>query len=188
MRAGLPSGLLAALLAGAVAAVLAGSGAAGGTGPSTESIYVDGQAYQINTNAALVFDASPGLLEHSAPFFIIGFPVAAGTTGRITLPSGYQPQNNGQPSPIPYHDHTMAGAPGLGSGTAGDYTATFRVVILQYSWAYAYSPNFVPITSVAQIPAAEAAGKLQVTDPEASDPYQTWTTTVLIRPIVTKSN
>jgi hypothetical protein len=42
----------------------------------------------------------------------------------------------------------------------------------------------VPITSVDQFAAAEAAGKLVVLDPAAPDPYQLWTTTVLIRPTV----
>ena len=33
----------------------------------TENVYVDGQTYAINTGAAVVFDASPGLLEQSSP-------------------------------------------------------------------------------------------------------------------------
>ena len=35
--------------------------------PQTENVYVDGQTYAINTGAAVVFDASPGLLEQSSP-------------------------------------------------------------------------------------------------------------------------
>jgi hypothetical protein len=80
--------------------------------PRTENVYAGGQTYQINTGAAVVFDAASGLLQHASPIYIIGFPVAAGTTGPITLPSGYQPQNNGLPSPIPYHDHVLIAAPG----------------------------------------------------------------------------
>ena len=80
--------------------------------PRTESIYAGGQTYQINTGATVVFDAAPGLLENASPIYIIGFPVSAGTTGPIRLPSGYQPQNNGLPSPIPYHDHVLIAAPG----------------------------------------------------------------------------
>jgi hypothetical protein len=151
----------------------------------TENVYVDGQTYAINTGAAVIFDASPGLLEQSSPMFLIGFTVLPGTTGPITLPSGYQPQNNGLPSPVPYHDHVLTGAPGLGtSGTAGNYGAPLQIVRMQYTLAYTYDPAFVPITSVDQIAAAEAAGKLLVINAGAPDPYQLWTTTVLVRPIV----
>lgn len=104
------------------------------------------------------------------------------------MPSGYQPQHNRlPPSPIPYHDHVLAGVPGFGtSGTAGDYNAPFRLVRMRYRWWYAYSLDFVPITSVEQIPAAEAAGWLDVINAGAPDPYQIWTSTVLIRPIISK--
>src|SRR5215207_1077281 len=175
----------------AVSVVVALSFASGAVADTrTENVYVAGQTYEINTGAAIVFDASRGLLEDATPFYIIGFPVAPGTTGPITLPSGYQPQHNGfPPSPIPYHDHVLAGAPGFGtSGTADDYNATFRVVQMRYGWAYAYSPAFVPITSVDQIPAGEAAGWLDVINAGAPDPHQIWTTTVLIRPIISKGS
>jgi hypothetical protein len=153
--------------------------------PQTENVYTDGQTYAINTRPTVVFDASPGLLAQSSPMYVIGFTVLSGTSGPITLPSGYQPQNNGLPSPVPYHDHVLTGAPGLGtSGTAGDYAAPLRLVRMQYTLAYTYDPAFVPITSVDQFAAAEAAGKLAVLDPGAPDPYQLWTTTVLVRPIV----
>jgi len=155
-------------------------------GPATETVYIQGRTAEINTAAAVIFDASLGLLDQASPIYVIEFPVAAGTTGTIALPSGYQPQHNGfPPSPIPYHDHVLASAPGLGSaGTAGRYTAPLRVVAMRYSWAYAYSPAFVPITSADQIPGAEAAGELEVISPGASDPYQLWTTTVLVRPVL----
>jgi hypothetical protein len=153
--------------------------------PQTENVDTDGHTYAINTGAAVVFDASSGLLEQSSPMYLIGFTVLPGTSGPITLPSGYQPQNNGRPSPVPYHDHVLTGAPGLGtSGTAGDYAAPLRLVRMQYTPAYTYDPAFVPITSVDQFAAAEAAGKLVVMDPGAPDPYQLWTSTILVRPIV----
>jgi hypothetical protein len=174
----------AAGLAGAPASALA-------TAPATETVYIQGDTAQINTGAAAIFDASAGLLQASAPIYIIEFPVAPGTTGPITLPSGYQPQHNGfPPSPIPYHDHVLTSAPGAetsgtaGQYTAGQYTATLRVVPMRYSWAYAYSPTFVPITSADQIPGAEAAGELEIVNPGAADPYQLWTTTVLVRPVL----
>jgi hypothetical protein len=176
-------GLFSLPLVAVVAALASVSGA--GAEPQTENVYAGGQTYAINTRASIVFDASAGLLEQSSPMYLIGFTVVPGTSGPITLPSGYQPQNNGLPSPVPYHDHILTSAPGLGaSGTAGDYAAPLRVVRMQYTSAYTYDPAFVPLTSVDQIAAAEAAGKLAVINPGASDPYQLWTSTVLIRPIV----
>jgi hypothetical protein len=170
-----PVGGLAGVPASAVAA-----------GPATETVYIQGATAEINTGAAIIFDASAGLLDQARPIYIIEFPVAAGTTGPITLPSGYQPQHNGfPPSPIPYHDHVLTSAPGLGAaGTAEEYTAPLRVVPMRYSWDYAYSPAFVPITSADQIPGAEAAGKLEIINPGAPDPYQLWTTTILVRPVL----
>jgi len=147
--------------------------------PQTENVYAGGQTYRINTGAAIVFDASQGLLQHASPIYIIGFPVAAGTTGPITLPSGYQPQNNGLPSPIPYHDHVLTAAPGQPG-----YGAPLRVVQLRYAWAHAYSPAFVPVRSYDELVAGEAAGIFDTINPGASNPYEIWTTTVLIRPIV----
>jgi hypothetical protein len=147
--------------------------------PQTESVYADGQTYQINTGAAVVFDAAQGLLQQSSPIYVIGFPVATGTTGPITLPSGYQPQNNGLPSPIPYHDHVLIAAPGR-----ADYGAPLRVVQLRYTWAYAYRPDFVPVRSYEDLVAGEAAGIFEEINPGAANPHEIWTTTVLIRPIV----
>jgi hypothetical protein len=147
--------------------------------PRTESVYANGQTYQINTGATVVFDAAPGLLQHASPIYIIGFPVSAGTTGPITLPSGYQPQNNGLPSPIPYHDHVLLAAP-----TEAGYSAPLQVVQMRYTWAYAYAIGFVPVTSYDELVAGEAAGIFEPINPDAVSSYEIWTTTVLIRPIV----
>ncbi len=75
------------------------AGAAADT--QTENVYVDGQTYAINTGAAVVFDASPGLLEHSSPMYLIGFTVLPGTTGPITLPSGTSLRTTGFPRQSP---------------------------------------------------------------------------------------
>ena len=166
-------------LAGAPSSALA-------AGPATETVYLQGHTAEINTAAAVIFDASAGLLDQASPIYIIGFPVPMGTTGPITLPSGYQPQHNGfPPSPIPYHDHVLTSAPGLGrSGTATQYTAPLRVVAMRYSRDYAYNPTFAPITSADQITSAEAAGELEPLNPGAPDPYQVWTTTILVHPVL----
>ena len=147
--------------------------------PTTESVYAGGETYEINTGAAIRVGASQSLLASASPIYIIGFPVAAGTTGPITLPSGYEPQNNGLPSPVPYHDHVLVAVPGdIG------YAAPLRVVQLRYTWAYAYSLDFVPVRSYDELVAGEAAGIFEQVNPAASNPFEVWTTTVLIRPIV----
>jgi len=174
---------LLTLVCAALAMPVAGPAAALAAGPATETVYIQGHTAEINAGAAVIFDAGRRLLDQASPIYIIEVPVAPGTSGPITLPSGYQPQHNGfPPSPIPYHDHVLTCAPG--SGTSGQYTAPLRVVPMRYSWLYAYSAGFVPITSAGQIPAAEAAGKLEVINPGAPDPYQIWTTTVLVRPVL----
>jgi len=177
---------LAAIVVAASLAAASAAGPAVAGGPATETVYIRGATAEINTGAAVIFDAGAGLLAQASPIYIIEFPVAEGTTGPITLPSGYQPQHNGfPPSPIPYHDHVLTSTPGLGtSGTAGSYTAPLRVVALRYSWSYAQSLGFVPITSADEIPSAEGAGRLERINPGAPDPYQTWTTTVLVRPVL----
>jgi hypothetical protein len=177
--------LICATLATPVAGLAGGPAVALAAGAASETVYIQGRTAEINTDAAVIFDASAGLLQEASPIYIIEFPVAPGTTGPISLPSGYQPQHNGfPPSPIPYHDHVLASAPGLETGTAGAYTATLRVVPMRYSRAYAYSAGFVPITSAEQIPGAEANGELELINPGAPDPYQLWTTTVLVRPVL----
>jgi hypothetical protein len=60
--------------------------------------------------------------------------------------------------------------------------------MMRYTLAYTYDPTFVPVTSVGQIAAAEAAGKFRVVNAGATDPYQLWTTTILVRPIVSQNN
>ena len=59
-----------------------------------------------------------------------------------------------------------------------------RDVELRYSWAYAYSPSFVPLTNVSLLPLAEATGVLDVVDQAATNLYENWTSTVLVRPVV----
>jgi hypothetical protein len=62
-----------------------------------------------------------------------------------------------------------------------------RIVMMRYTSAYTYDPAFVPVTSVDQIAAAEAAGKFQVINAGATDPFQLWTTTILVRPILSQN-
>jgi len=158
-----------------LAASLAAGPASAVAAPQSETVYIDGHTAEINTGAGVIFNAAPALLDQASPIYIIGFPVAPGTEGPITLPSGYEPQHNGfPPAPIPYHDHVIT----------DPNNVRRRVVEMSYSWTYAYSADFAPITSADEIAAAEADGRLAIVNPDASDPYQNWTTTVLIRPLV----
>ena len=142
--------------------------------------------------ATLITNASPGVLK-APPIYIMGYPVPPGTTGLITLPSGYRPQCNPcLQEPVAYHDHLLTGAPGLGkNGTSGgDYKSPWRIVVLMYSPAFAYSPFFSPITSDDDLAQAEQACEsgqaceLLPINPGSSNPYEIWTPNVLVCPIV----
>jgi hypothetical protein len=169
---------LTVLAALAAAALLAAAPVA-----AAEAVYADGQTYQM-LGATLVTNASPGLLK-APPLYLLGFPASG--TKPITLPSGYQPQCNPcLQEPIAFHDHLITGAPGLGiSGTSGgNYRAPWRMVIMMYAPAYAYSADFKPVTDDSQLAAAEAAGDFLAINPGAADPYQIWTDNVLICPVI----
>lgn len=141
--------------------------------------YVDGST-AFFVSAGTQVDAPARLLEHATPIYLLTFPVAAGTTGPITLPSGYQPQENGNlNAPAPWHDHLLSAVPG-----ASDYSPVLRVVVLRYSPAYAASLAFQPVTSVADLDAAEQAGKFVPIAPGAVDPFQLVKDDVLVRPVV----
>ena len=66
-------------LAGRLFGTRAGRSSSLAAGPaSSETVYVQGHTAEINTGAAVIFDASVGLLQHASPIYIVGFPVAAG--------------------------------------------------------------------------------------------------------------
>jgi hypothetical protein len=174
--------ILAVLMLSAVGLALAGSGSAK---PGLEAVYADGQTYSM-LGAVLLTQATPGLLS-APPIYVIGFPVAPGTTGSVTLPSGYRPQCNPcEHGAFPYHDHVITGAPGLGNdGTGhGEYKSPWRIVAMLYSPAYANSASFRPITDDADIPAAEAAGKLVPINSGPGNRFEIWTQQVLVCPLV----
>ena len=162
----------------ATVALLAwGSTVGGTTAASTEEVYADGRTSIINTSAATHLEAPAAMIAQADPIYIIGFPVAPGTSGSITLPSGYEPQHNGlPPSPVPYHDHVVGNLD----------NPLRRVVQVRYTWDHAYSPSFEPITSVQELEAAAAAGHLEVMAPGSANPYQRWTNTVFVRPVIVR--
>lgn len=173
--------LLPMAIAGIVALVLAGATPAAA---DREQVYADGQVYTM-VGATLHTTNSPGQLS-APPLYLIGYPTGQ-TTGPLALPSGYGPQCDPcDHSPFHYHDHVVTGEPGAGTnGTAGDYRAAWRIVVMAYSPAYYNGPDFVPITSDTQIQTYEDNGRLLPLNAGGpGDHFQVWTNMILICPIV----
>jgi len=136
----------------------------------------------------------PNAYEHAEELYLLVYP-QTGTpqpgAGPITLPSGYRPQCNpcfhpGLPPQFVYHDHVITGAPGMGNnGTAGEYEAPWKIILLVYNPAYVASPNFTPIKSETAIDAAEQAGNVFLPiNTGADNPYEVETGNLLICPTV----
>ena len=138
----------------------------------------------------------PNAYEHAEELYLVVFPQAttpAPGAGPITLPSGYQPQCNpcfhpGLPPTFVYHDHVITGAPGMGNnGTAGEYKAPWKIILLMYDPHYASSPNFHPLTSESAIDAAEqTTGILLPINQGGGNPFEIDTGNLLICPTVSK--
>lgn len=155
--------------------------------PDPELAYADGETYTM-LGVNLITNASPGVLG-APPLYVMGYvPPAGSQPGQpITLASGYQPQCNPcLQEPVAYHDHLLTGSPGHGTnGTSGsDYRSPWRIVVMLYNPAWSNSPDFKPITSDDQLAAAEAAGEFLPINAGAANPYQIWTTNVLVCPVV----
>jgi hypothetical protein len=157
-------------------AFLALGGVALAAKPAIDPVYANGQVYYM-IGAHQDNSPPPNVYAHSEELYLVTYPIDEirayhpewiDTQGRLTLPSGYQPQCNpcfhpGLPPPFVYHDHVLTGAPGLGTnGTAGSYKGPWKILIVQYSLAAISDPNFKPITWAKYIDPAEAAGTLQM--------------------------
>jgi hypothetical protein len=160
--------------------------------PEIDLSYVNGQLYDM-IGPHIIPNASPNLLAHSEELYLVTYPLNPGgatNLGKLTLPSGYQPNcdpcfHPGLPFQFAYHDHVLTGAPGLGkNGTAGEFKAPWRIIILMYKPEVAFNPNFQPITSADDIDAAEAAGEFLPINPGPGNPFEIDTGTVLICPFV----
>jgi hypothetical protein len=128
----------------------------------------------------------PNAYAHAEELYLVTYPQAT-----LPLPSGYQPQCNpcfhpGLPAPFVYHDHVITGAPGMGNnGTAGAYKAPWKIIVLVYNPEYVSSRTFKPITSAADLDAAEEAGNVFVPiNPGGENVYEIDTGNLLICPTV----
>lgn len=136
----------------------------------------------------------PNAYAHAEELYIIAYPQASlpePGAGPITLPSGYRPQcdpcfHAGLPAPFVYHDHVITGAPGMGTnGTAGAYKAPWKIIVLMYNPEYVASPAFTPVTSEADLDAAEEQGNVFLPlNQGGANPYEIDTGNLLICPTV----
>jgi hypothetical protein len=153
--------------------------------PEIDPSYAEGKTvYMIGPKLiAGAAQNQPNLYMHAEELYLVAYPQEA-----LPLPSGYVPQCNPcfhAPPPFIFHDHVLTGAPGLGKdGTAGEYKAPWKIILVKYTVAAVSDPNFVPVKSVAELDQAEADGKFQVLDSTATNPYEIETGNVLICPFV----
>ncbi len=160
--------------------------------PDIDPSWADGRiVYMIGPH--LITNPNPSLYAQSEELYLLVFPInptGSTTLGPQTLPSGYQPNCNpcfhpGIPLEFAYHDHVLTGAPGSGSnGTAREFKAPWKIILLIYNPEVALSPTFTPITSASDIDAAEAAGTFLPINPSGANPFEIETGTVLICPLV----
>ena len=139
----------------------------------------------------------PNLYAQAEELYLVVFPQtgpppAPGAPPITLQPSRYMPQCNpcfhpGLPPPFVYHDHIITGAPGMGrNGTAGEFKAPWKIIIVQYELSYTQSSAFHPLTSATALDAAEQPGLgiLHVINPTGANQFEIETGNVLICTIV----
>ena len=165
--------------------------------PEIDPTYANGQTvYMIGPRLIVgARETQPQLYASAQELYLVVYPqqvLPVLGAGGITLASGYQPQCNpcfhpGLPAPFVYHDHVISGAPGMGvNGTAGEFKAPWKIILLVYNPAYVAKPTFKPVTSQAALDAAEVAGDvfLPINRASGGNPYEIETGNVLICPVV----
>ena len=132
--------------------------------PSTEPAYANGKLVNISTP-----NNSHNTGKNTAqPFYLVVWtgvaPSACASAFGSPVPStdpcspipavnGYLPNCNpchhfGAITPLDYHDHILAGAPGAGvNGTAWAYNPMWHVYLLLYNPAFLHSGTFTPFMS-----------------------------------------
>ncbi len=166
-----------------------GSGTTAAIGkPEIDPTYANGTTvYMIGPHLIVnARETMPNAYAHAEELYLVTYPQAT-----LPLPSGYQPQCNpcfhpGLPAPFVYHDHVITGAPGMGdNGTAGAYKAPWKIIVLVYNPDYVSSRTFKPITSAADLDAAEEAGNVFLpVNPGGANVYEIDTGNLLICPTV----
>ena len=165
--------------------------------PEIDPSYANGQiVYMIGPHTIVdAIDKQPNLYAHSEELYLLVYPInPSGTdTDPKALPSGYHPNcdpcyHPGLPGPFAYHDHVLTGAPGMGkNGTAGEFKAPWKIILLMYQPAVALAPDFKPITSASDVDAAEANGTFVPINGDLAhgqNPFEFETGNVLICPLV----
>ncbi len=179
------AGMLAVLIVFAAQAALADK-------PEIDVSYADGGVYYM-IGPHMITNPSPNLVVQSEELYLLVYPLnptGATNLGALTLPSGYQPNcdpcfHPGLPPQFAYHDHLLTGAPGLGNnGTAGEFKAPWKIIVMMYNPAIALRGDFQPIKSEADLDAAEASGEFLPLNPGAENPFELETGSVLICPFV----
>lgn len=124
---------------------------------------------------------SAGEIAAAAPFYVAVFPLnpdGRADLGQLTVGGGYQPQcdpcfHPGLPFQLIYHDHILSGAPGFGdAGTAQLQQGTRHPIAVMYNPAVIERADFRPMTSEADVKAAEQAGELLAINPTSANPYE----------------
>jgi hypothetical protein len=160
--------------------------------PDIDPSYADGKlVYMIGPH--LITNPNPNLYAQSEELYLLVYPInptGSTTLGPLTVGGGYHPNcdpcfHPGIPLEFGYHDHVLTGAPGSGNnGTAGQFKAPWKIILLIYNPEVALSPTFTPITSASDIDAAEAAGTFLPINPDGANHFEFETGTVLICPLV----
>jgi hypothetical protein len=175
---------------------LAPSRSASAGKPEIDPTYANGTTvYMIGPHMVVgARETMPNAYAHAEELYLLVYPqenVPGPGAGPITLPSEYQPQCNpcfhpGLPAPFVYHDHVITGGPGMGNnGTAGEYLAPWKIILLVYNPDYVAAPGFRPLTSEAAIDAAEEAGNVFLPINQGGEnPYEIDTGNLLICPTV----
>ena len=176
-------------------AVVATAGSQTAAKPEIDPTYANGQTvYMIGPHVIPgARESMPNAYEKAEELYLVVYPqqtLPGSGSGPITLLSGYQPQCNpcfhpGLPPQFFYHDHVITGAPGMGkNGTAGEYKAPWKIILVVYDPAHSGALGFTPIKSAADLDAAEAAGGVFQAIFPGPNPYEFDTGNLLICPTV----
>lgn len=180
-----------------IALLACGSVASAGK-PELDQSYAEGQIYWMIGPRLMegVATTNPNLYAQAEELYLVVYPLQNDTNddhSPKTLNSGYQPQcdpcyHPGLPAPFVYHDHVLAGAPGLGNhGTANANKGPWKIILVEYRLGVILDLGFTPAKSVKDILDGEMNGDFQVINPGADNPYEIDTGNVLICPLVSPS-